>query len=81
MESILYQKGQVFNIYIRSILQSDREIDKDIIYKIQVGWMKWKNVSKVIYDRKICNKFKEKFDRTVIRPIILHSSECWFLKD
>ena len=27
--------------YLKSIIQQDKEIDADIIYKIKTGWLKW----------------------------------------
>ena len=31
--------------YLGSITQNNGEIDEDVIHKIQVGWMKWRNAS------------------------------------
>ena len=47
--------------YLGSIIQSNGEIDRDVTHMIQAGWMKWRNVSGVICDRKISNKLKWKF--------------------
>ena len=66
--------------YLISIIQSNGEIDGDLIHRIQVGWMKWRNVLGVICNRKIPNKLKGKFYRTIIKPAMLYGSECWALK-
>ena len=66
--------------YLGSIIQSNGEIDGDVTHRIQAGWMKWRNASGVICDRKIPNKLKGKFYRTAIRPALLYGSECWALK-
>ena len=66
--------------YLELIIQGDREINGDIIHKIQVGWMKWSNALRIIYDYKISNKLKGKFYWTAIKPIILYGSTCWALK-
>ena len=66
--------------YLGSIIQSNGEIDGDVIHRIQAGWMKWRNASGFICDRKIPNKLKGKFYRTAIRPAMLYGSECWALK-
>ncbi|KAI0504056.1 hypothetical protein KFK09_015003 [Dendrobium nobile] len=42
--------------YLGSIVQSDGEIDGDIISRIQAGWMKWKNASGLLHDRKVILK-------------------------
>ena len=46
------------------------------MYKIQAGWMKWRNSLGIIYDRKIPNKLKGKFYWMVIRLAMLYNSEC-----
>ena len=66
--------------YLGSIIQCNGEIDGDVIHRIQAGWMKWRNASGVICDRKIPVKLKGKFYRTAIRPAMLYGSECWALK-
>ncbi|KAI0526895.1 hypothetical protein KFK09_002488 [Dendrobium nobile] len=47
--------------YLESIVQSDSEINGDIISRIQVGWLKWRNVSGLLCDRKVPLKLKGKF--------------------
>ena len=52
--------------YLRSIIQSNGEIDGNVMHRIQAGttrWMKWRNASEVICNRKIPNKLKGKFYR------------------
>ena len=38
--------------YLGSIIQIDREIDGNVNHKIKVGWLKWMNMMRVLYD---CN--------------------------
>ena len=66
--------------YLGSIVQSDGEINDDIMHRIQAGWLKWRKASGVICDRKVPKKLKGKFYRTAIRPAMLYGSECWALK-
>ncbi|KAI0519248.1 hypothetical protein KFK09_006690 [Dendrobium nobile] len=67
--------------YLGSIVQSDGEIDGDIINRIQVGWLKWRNASGLLCDRNVPLKLKEKFYKIVVRPAMLYGAECWPLKE
>lgn len=40
---------------------------EDVNHRIQTGWMKWRNVSGVNYDRKVPLKLKRKFYYTTIK--------------
>ncbi|KAI0489432.1 hypothetical protein KFK09_029275 [Dendrobium nobile] len=66
--------------YLGSIVQSDGEIDGDIINRIQVGWLKWRNASGLLCDRNVPLKLKGKFYKMVVRPAMLYGAECWPLK-
>ncbi|KAH0434466.1 hypothetical protein IEQ34_026824 [Dendrobium chrysotoxum] len=85
-EGIVTLADQVINKstrfrYIGSIVQSDGEIDGDIISRIQVGWLKWRNASGLLCDRKVPLKLKGKFYKMVVRPAMLYGAECWPLKE
>ena len=66
--------------YLGSMLQSDGEIDEDVSHRIRAGWVKWRQASGVLCDRKVPQKLKSKFYRTVIRPAMLYEAECWATK-
>ncbi|XP_026381588.1 uncharacterized protein LOC113276224 [Papaver somniferum] len=63
--------------YLGSIIQSNGELDGDIIHRIQTGWGKWRMASGVLCDRKVPLKLKGKFYRVAIRPAMLYGAECW----
>jgi hypothetical protein len=44
--------------YLGSMLQSDREIDENVSHRIKPGWIKWRQTSDVLYDKKVPNKLK-----------------------
>ena len=44
--------------YLDSIVQNDGEIDGDVISRIQVGWLKWRNASDLLCDRKVSLKLE-----------------------
>ncbi|KAH0435157.1 hypothetical protein IEQ34_026682 [Dendrobium chrysotoxum] len=67
--------------YLGSIVQSDGEIDGDVISRIQVGWLKWRNASGLLCDRKVPLKLKGKFYKMVVKPAMLYGAECWPLKE
>ncbi|KAH0464929.1 hypothetical protein IEQ34_005032 [Dendrobium chrysotoxum] len=67
--------------YLGSIIQSDGKIDGDIISRIQVGCLKWRNGSGLLCDRKVPLKLKGKFYKMVVIPEIIYGAECWPLKE
>jgi hypothetical protein len=66
--------------YLRSMLQSEGEIDEDVNHRIRAGWVKWRQTSGILCDKKVPNKLKDKFYRTVIRSAMLYGAECWATK-
>jgi hypothetical protein len=66
--------------YLESMLQSEGEIDKDVSQRIRVGWVKWRQISDVLCDKKVPNKLKDKFYKTIIRPAMMYDTECWATK-
>jgi hypothetical protein len=66
--------------YLGSILQSEGEIDEDVSHRIRAGWVKWRQVSDVICDKKVPNKLKGQLYRTTIRPAMMYDAECWAAK-
>ena len=63
--------------YLGSMLQRDGDIDKDVSHRIKAGWMKWRQASGVLCDKRVPQKLKGKFYRTTIRPAMLYGAECW----
>jgi hypothetical protein len=53
--------------YLGSILQKDGDIDEDVSYRIKAGWI---NGAKLLafFVRRVPQKLKGKFYRTVVRP-------------
>ncbi|KAG2591218.1 hypothetical protein PVAP13_5NG436140 [Panicum virgatum] len=63
--------------YLGSILQKGGDIDEDVRHRISAGWLKWRQASGVLCDRRVPQKLKGKFYRTAIRPAMLYGAECW----
>ena len=62
--------------YLGSMLQRNRDIDEDDIdedvsHRIKAGWMKWRQASGVLCDKRVPQKLKGKFYRKAIRPAML----------
>ena len=66
--------------YLGSMLQKDGDVDEDVSHRIKAGWMKWRQASGVLCDRRVPQKLKGKFYRTAIRPAMLYCAECWLTK-
>ena len=61
--------------YLGSMLQRDRNIDENVSHRIKAGWMKWRQASGVLCDKRVPQKLKCKFYRTAIRPAMLYGAE------
>ncbi|PVH33313.1 hypothetical protein PAHAL_9G624200 [Panicum hallii] len=59
------------------MLQKDGDIDEDVRHRISAGWLKWRQASGVLCDKKVPQRLKGKFYRTAIRPAMLYGAECW----
>ena len=66
--------------YLGSIFTSEGGSQADVNNRIRIGWMKWKEVSGVMCDRKMPVKLKDKVFKTIIRPAMTYGSECWAVK-
>ena len=62
--------------YLGLVLQKDGDIDEDVRHRISAGWLKWRQASGVLCDRRVPQKLKGKFYRTAIRPAMLYGAEC-----
>jgi len=60
--------------YLGSIIQQNRDIDKDINQRIKVDWQKWKYTVGVLYDKRIPIGLKGKVYHIVVRPAVLYGS-------
>ena len=67
--------------YLGSMVQKNAYIDEDVRHRISAGWLKWRQASGVLFDRRVPQKLKGKFYRTLIHPTMLYGAECWLKKD
>ena len=66
--------------YVGLLFTSEGGPQADVNDRIRIGWMKWKEVSGVMCDRKVPVKLKDKVFKTIIRPAMTYGSECWAVK-
>ena len=66
--------------YLGSMFTSEGGSQADVNNGIIFGWMKWKEVSGVMCDRKMPVKLKANVFKTIIRPAMTYGSECWAVK-
>ncbi|PUZ43043.1 hypothetical protein GQ55_9G630400 [Panicum hallii var. hallii] len=79
LEGQVVAKKDTFR-YLGSMLQKDGDIDEDVRHRISAGWLKWRQASGVLCDKKVPQRLKGKFYRTAIRPAMLYGAECWSTK-
>jgi uncharacterized protein YdeI (BOF family) len=44
--------------YLGSMLQKDGDIDEDVRHRISAGWLKWRQASSILCDKKVPQKLK-----------------------
>nr|GEY86255.1 putative retrotransposon Ty1-copia subclass protein [Tanacetum cinerariifolium] len=65
--------------YLRLMIHRSRRVKYDVAYRVRVGWVKWRAVSRVLCDRKVPLKLKGKFYQVTVRPAMLYGSKCWLI--
>ena len=76
LEGQLVPKRDTFR-YLGSMLQSNGDIDEDVSHRIKAGWMKWRQTSGILCDKKVPQKVKDKFYRMTVKPAMIYGAECW----
>ncbi|PVH33351.1 hypothetical protein PAHAL_9G633500 [Panicum hallii] len=74
LEGQVVAKKDTFR-YLGSMLQKDGDIDEDVRHRISAGWLKWRQASGILCDKKVPQRLKGKFYRTAIRPAMLYGAE------
>ena len=66
--------------YLGSIFDSNGGAERDIINRVKIAWMKWKQLTGVLCDKKVPIKLKDKVYKTVIKPTTTYGAECWAVR-
>ena len=59
--------------YFGSMLQKD----EDVSHRTKTGWMKWRQASGVLCDKRVPQKLEGRFYKTANQPTMLYAAECW----
>lgn len=54
--------------------------EKEVTIRIKLGWLIWRNASRIFCDKQILTRLKEKFYKMVIRLVMLYGTGCWTVK-
>ena len=65
--------------YLGSVVDGSGGCGKYVDGRIKVAWSRWRDLSGVIYDKKVPVKLTSKLYKTVVRPAMVYGSECWAL--
>lgn len=66
--------------YLSSITKKNNDIIEDVTHRTKAGWCRWSAASRVLWDKRVLLKLKDKFYRVAIKPTLLYDSECWPLR-
>jgi hypothetical protein len=58
-------QSEIFGIDIVKVTEG---VNENISHRIRAGWMKWRQTSDILCDKKVPNKLKDKFYRMMIKP-------------
>jgi hypothetical protein len=67
--------------YLGSILQKDGDIDADVCHRIKAGWMKWRQASGILCDKRVPQKLKSKFIEQRLDPLCCMEHNVGLQKD
>ena len=68
------KKVEIFK-YLGSVVSRDGSCEEEIRRRIQAGWLSWRKISGVLYDRKLSARVKGKMYKCVVRPAIMYGME------
>ncbi|KIH47043.1 hypothetical protein ANCDUO_22902, partial [Ancylostoma duodenale] len=63
--------------YFGSVLSADGTVDAAVRGRIACAWLKWRESTGILCDRRCSRMLKGKIYRTVVRPAMMYGSECW----
>jgi len=52
-------------------------MENEIRARIKAAWMRWKEVTGVLCDKRMTICLKSPIDKTIVRPVALYGAECW----
>ena len=67
--------------YLGSWLHECGDLDREIQARLQGTGNTWRNVSGIIYDKRMPMELKTQVYKTMVRPVILYGAEIWAVKE
>ena len=61
--------------YLGALISSQANLKAAVAARVNAAWMKWKEVTGVLCDRRMPERLKSKIYRTVVRPVALYGME------
>lgn len=61
---------------MNSIIDIIKDIVTDVTYRINAGWIKWRDITGVLCDTSVPLKLKDKFYRVAVRLAFFYGPEC-----
>ena len=76
-----YQLKKVTSFkYLGSRVNENATTEEDMLKRTQCGWMKWRDLTPMLCDKRMPLNVKSKLYITVVRPAMLYGAECWATK-
>ena len=63
--------------YLGTVVAKEGRTMTAVRQRIKATWCKWREITGVMYYRKIPRKLKSKLYKAIIRPVLLYGAECW----
>ncbi|XP_075990249.1 uncharacterized protein LOC142985892 [Anticarsia gemmatalis] len=63
--------------YLGNMMHSSGNLECNIQHRIAAVWLKWREVTGVICDKRMPVKLKGLVYKTIIRPVLMYGSETW----
>ena len=67
--------------YLGSWLHESGDLDREVQARLQGTGNTWRNVSRIIYDKRMPMRLKTQMYKTMVRPVILYGAETWAVKE
>ena len=66
--------------YLGTILSDDTSVTREVVHRQQKAWTTWKEVTGILFDKKISKRMKSEIYKRMIRPAMTYGSECLTVK-